>query len=157
MIARLREWFGARTPREQWLLTVMAAVFLPVLAWLLVIRPVGNAYDEALERHLLAIERHGRVASLVEAARAQPGRSAIPRNVELQLVVSEAAGMAGVTLAEATPAGQDRVAVSVANSSAAAAGEWVRSLEGRGLAVEEFRMTPTAEGGVNVSARFARR
>lgn len=157
MIVRIREWYGARTKREQLLVMLMAAIALPLLAWLLIVMPLGKAQDEALEKHLQAVDRNGRVAALAEAIKAQPARSGVARNVDLQLVVTEAAGLAGVTLAEAAPAGPDAVTVSIDNSTAAAAGEWVRSLEARGLVVEELRMTPTAEGGVNVSARLARR
>lgn len=157
MIVRVREWYEGRTAREKRMLVAMIALAVPLLAWLLVVRPLNNAYDEALERHLEAVDRHGRVAALADRIKVQPARPAAPRNVELQFVVSEAAGLAGLTLAEVSPSGTDTVAVTATNARAPAASEWLRSLEARGLLVEELRMTPTAEGGVNVSARLARR
>lgn len=157
MIVHVRQWYISRTRREQLLLALMAAIAVPLLGWLLIVMPLGKAHDEALERHMQAVDRQGRVAALAEVLKAQPGQAGIPRNVDLQLVVTEAAGLAGVTLAEASPAGPDAVTVAITNSTAAAAGEWVRSLEARGLTVDELRMTPNAEGGVNVSARLARR
>lgn len=157
MIVRVREWYTQRTSRERRMLIAMVALAVPLLAWLAVIRPLDIAYEEALERHLEAVDRHGRVAALADRVTSQPSRPTAPRDVELQFIVSEAAGLAGVSLADVTPSGADAVAVTAADARAPAASEWIRSLEARGLVVEELRMAPTAEGGVNVSARLARR
>ncbi|MBA3578063.1 MAG: type II secretion system protein M [Sphingomonas sp.] len=157
MIVRVREWYGGRTRREQILVAAMAAVALPVFAWLLVVLPVISAYEKALQDHLEAVDRNGRIVALSEAMKDRPARAAAPLDVDLQLVVSEAADLAGATLGEVTPAGPDAVSATLANSTAAAAGEWVRSLEARGLVVDDLRLAPSAEGRVNVSARLARR
>lgn len=157
MIVRVREWYSDRTIREKRMLIAMIAVAAPLLAWLVVIRPLNLAYERALERHLEAVDRHGRVAALADRITAQPARPTAPQDVELHFVVSEAAGLAGVALADVTPSGADAVAVTATNARAPAASEWLRGLEARGLVVEELRMVPTAEGGVDVSARLARR
>jgi len=157
VIVRVREWYSKRTSRERRMLIAMVALAVPLIAWLTVIRPLDIAYEEALERHLEAVDRHGRVAALADRVTSQPAQAAAPRDVELQFLVSEAAGLAGVSLADVTPSGADAVSATAANARAPAASEWLRSLEARGLVVEELRMAPTAEGGVNVSARLSRR
>lgn len=157
MIGRIRHWYSARTTREQWMLLGMVAVAVPVLLWLALIAPLSNAADEALERHLEAVDRHGRILALSESIQAEPSRARIARDTDLQLVVSEAATLAGLALADVSPAAGDSVAVRIESGRAPAAAEWLRSLEARGLVVDEFRMTPANEGGVDVSARLARR
>ena len=45
MIVDLRQWYGARSVREQRLLQLMAAIAIPLLVWLLLVVALGNAYD----------------------------------------------------------------------------------------------------------------
>lgn len=157
MMLRVYQWYGSRTAREQLLLVAMAAIAVALFAWLLVARPIANAHDKALERHLEAVDRNGRVLALAEKLKSRPGVDRASRNVDIQLVVSEAAGLAGLTLANVAPSGSDGVSVTLADAAAPVVAEWLRSLEARGVSVEEVRMTPAAEGGVDVSARLSRR
>ena len=157
MIVRVRQWYGGRTQRERWLLLAMAALAAPVLLWILLLRPLAGAEEQALERHLEAVDRHGRVLVLAEAIEAGPSRARIARDVDLQLLVTEAAGLAGVALTDVAVSGPDSVSVTLTNSSAPAATEWLRSLEARGLVVEELRLAPAGDRVVNVSARVGRR
>ena len=43
-------WWRTRTLREQRLLLALAGIAAIVLAWLLVVRPLGDALSEARER-----------------------------------------------------------------------------------------------------------
>lgn len=157
MTLRIREWYRARSRREQRLLLAMVAVAIPVFLWFALVRPLANADSQALDRHLEAVDRHGRMLALAESIEAEPSRERLAQGTELQLVVSEAATLAGVTLADINPSGEDSVSIGVESTRAPAAAEWLRSLDARGLAVDEFRMTAASEGGVHVSARVARR
>ena len=157
MTASMRAWFLGRTKREQGLIVLMLAIALPLLAWLLVVRPVGAAYDDARQDHLAAVDRHGRVLALAEAARSTPARPVEASKADLQLVVTEAASQAGITLQGATANGANSVDVTVAGGRATALGQWLAQFEARGITVEQMTMTPLPDGTVNMSARLARR
>ena len=156
MTASIRGWFLARTKREQRLIMLMLALTLPLLAWLLVIRPVSAAYDDALQDHLAAVDWHARVLALAEAARSAPARPIEASKAELQLVVTEAARQAGITLQAATASGANTVDVTVAGGRATALGQWLAQFEARGITVRQMTMTPQPNGTVNMSARLAR-
>lgn len=157
MIVRIREWYGSRAKREQWLLAAMVGIALPVFIWLAVVLPLTNAYEAAQERHLQAVDRHGRILTLAKAIEAEPSRARLNRNIDLQLLVTEAAGAAGVALGDVNPSGTESISLTITNTSAPAATEWLRGLEARGLSIQELRITPAGQGVVNVSARLARR
>ena len=157
MIVQVREWVAARTRRERRLLALMLAIALPVLAWLLVVRPLDAAHDAALERHQEAVDRNGRVRMLAAAAASAPAAAAATGGPELALVVTDSAAQAGLTLDSSDPLGPDAVAVGIARASASAAMQWLSALEGRGIAVEELRMVPGQDGSVSVNARLVRR
>jgi len=152
----VRDWFMSRTKREQSLLLLMLALALPVLAWLLVVRPLNAAYDDALDDHLAAVDRHASVLALAEAAKAEPSRRVEANKADLQLVVTQAARQAGITLQGADPSGSNAVDVAVAGGRATALGQWLAQFEAQGIAVQQMSMTPQPDGTVNMSARLAR-
>jgi len=157
MILHIQDWLGGRTPRERRLIILMVAIAVPLLAWLLVIRPMTLAYDEALETHLEAVDRNGRVKMLATAAKAPPraARAAAP-TADLGLVVAEAASQAGLALEGNNPAGPNAVAITIGQAPPMAAAQWLGGLEERGLAVQEWKLTPTGTGTVSVSARVTK-
>lgn len=158
MILAVREWYGGRTRREQLLLLVMVAIAVPLLLWLLVVMPVTAAYRDSLQDQLEAVDRHGRVLALADAAKASPARAPSPdAGTDMQLLLTEAAGNAGIALQQATPDGPDAATVGAAGVRAPAVAQWLRELDARGIAVSELRMTPQGDGTVSVSARLARR
>jgi len=157
MIVAVREWYGGRTRREQLLLLAMVAVAVPVLLWLLVVGPVTSAYRDSLNEQLEAVDRHGRVLALAEAAKARPARGRAPdAGADIQLLLTEAAAQAGIALQQATPDGQDSANVAASGVRAPAVAQWLRELDARGIAVGELRMTPQADGTVSISARLVR-
>ena len=151
----VRDWIRGRTRREQHLILLMLTIALPVLAWLLVVRPLLTAYDTSLDEHLAAIDRHGRVLALAEAAKSTPSRRLEADKADLQLVVTQAAAQAGITLESASPSGANSVDVAVAGGRATALGQWLAQFEARGIAVQQMSMTPLPDGTVNMSARLA--
>ena len=156
MIATIRGWFLQRTQREQRLVLLMLAIAVPLFAWLAVVRPLTSAYDEALEEHLAAIDRRGRVIALAEAAKEIPARRVKTNEADLQLIVTEAASQAGIALQGATPNGVNAVEVTVSGSRATALGQWLAQFEAQGIAVQQMTMTPLPDGTVNMSARLVR-
>jgi general secretion pathway protein M len=153
----LRDWYVGRTQREQRLILVMLAVAVPVLAWFLIVRPVSGAYDQAVQDHLSAIDRHGRVMALAEAAKSTPARSVAASDADLQLVVTEAASQAGIVLQGTTPNGSNALDLNVAGGRATALLQWLAQFEAQGIAVQQMTMTPQPDGTVSMSARLARR
>jgi len=153
----VRDWFLGRTHREQRLILLMLAIALPVLAWLLAVRPLSAAYDAALDDHLAAIDRHGRVLALAEAARSTPARRVEANKADLQLVVTQAATQAGIDLQAANASGPNAVDVAVIAGRATALGQWLAQFEAQGIAIQQMTMTPQPDGTVNMSARLARR
>ena len=157
MIVTVREWYSARSVRERRLILLMLVIAVPLLAWLLVVVPLSNAYEEALERHLEAVDRNGRVRALAEPARiSRPLAAPAAGAADLALVVTEAATQAGLTLDSTSPAGPDAVTISIAQARPMAAVQWLRDFELRGIRVEDMRMAPAADGTVSLTARLVR-
>lgn len=157
MIVAVREWYGGRTRREQLLLLAMVAVAVPVLLWLVIVMPLTAAYRDALQDQLEAIDRHGRVLALADAAKARPAQAPSPdAGTDMQLLLTEAAAQAGIALQQATPEGQDAATVAAAGVRAPAVAQWLRELDARGIAVSELRMTPQGDGTVSMTARLVR-
>lgn len=156
MILVVRQWYGARTRREQRLILLMVAIAAPLLAGLLVVMPLERAYNDALERHLEAIDRNGRVRQLAETSTARPAVAPGAGGADLPLVIAESAARAGLTLDSNGAAGPNSASVAIAGAPAPTAVQWLRDLETRGVAVEDVRLTPAANGTVAVSARLAR-
>jgi general secretion pathway protein M len=157
MIVTIREWYVARTVRERRLLLLMLTIAVPLLAWLLVVMPLSKAYEEALERHLEAVDRNGRVRALAEAQEAaRPPVVPVAAAPELALLVAEAATQAGLTLDSNSAAGPDEVNIAIGQARPAAAVQWLRDFELRGIRVQDLRMTPGADGTVSVTARLVR-
>lgn len=153
MIVRLRHWYLARSDRERRLLLLMALIGLPLLAWLLVIMPLDCAYDDALKRHVEAIDRNGRVKTLASAPPRQV--SAAPGG-DLTLIVTESAAASGIPLDSNTAVGPGAVTVAISSVSPGATLQWLRGLEARGLFIDELRLSPAAGGNASATVRLSR-
>lgn len=156
MIVRVTEWYAARSTREQRLILLMLVIALPLLAWLLVVQPLGRAYDAALDRHLESVDRNGRVRALAEGARSGSSAPAAAAGQDLGMLVTESAGRAGLTIAANESAGAGSAKVTIAQAPSAAAMQWLRELESGGVRIEELRMAPADQGLVSVTVRLAR-
>jgi general secretion pathway protein M len=154
MMGSLEAWYLGRARREQLLLVLMVAIALPILAWLVVVRPLTRAYDDALERHIEAVDRHGRVAALTEAS---PDAAAPSRfGGDLAQLVTQVAGANGITLERVSPAGRDSVDVAAIGASGAAYTRWLQQFDRQGLRVEQMTLAPQPDGTVNLSTRLTR-
>lgn len=151
MIVRVRDWYGTRSARERRLLQLMLAILVPLLIWLLLVIPLRNAYEDALQRQLQAVDRNGRVKAL--ATRAAGGPRSVPRAVsDLTLFLSDSARQRGIT-AEVSPGSTPGSAVITITSSAApTALDWLRGLEAAGYRLSDVRLAPSGAGAVSVTA-----
>lgn len=156
IFVRFRDWMSERSERERRLIWLMLAVAVPILAWALIVRPLSNAYDATLEKHLQAVDRNGRVRALAQVAKDRTAAPAAVAVADLGLAITESAGQAGLALDGNAPAGGDVASISIAQASPAAAIRWFQDLQARGLIVEEWRMSPAGSGTVTVTARVRR-
>lgn len=156
MIVAIREFYLARSTREQRLILLMAAIAAPLLAWLLIIRPLGSGYEAALDRHLESVDRNGRVKALAENARSGEAPGTRAPGPDIALLVAESASRSGLAIESGGNAGAGAVSVSVASAPPVTAMQWLRELELGGVRVEELRMVPAGQGMVSLTARLAR-
>lgn len=154
MIVRLRHWYLARTARERRLVQVMAAIAIPLLVWLLLVRPLGNLYQDALQQQLEAVDRNGRVKALAE--RAGDGPATVPAAVpDLALFVIDSARQRGISAEARAGTAPGSAAVSIASAPAPIALDWLRGLESQGYVLSDVRVTPAGSGAVAISATLA--
>jgi general secretion pathway protein M len=140
MSALLLGWHD-RSPRERTLLTIMGALFVILLAWLAIVRPLADALDAAKTRHGLA------VVALAEArARGRPaaGSAPIPAG-PIDALIAQAAAEAGFTGARIAARGPARAIVAIDAARPQALFGWIGQMERRGLAVERLRAQANAD------------
>jgi general secretion pathway protein M len=151
-------WWRLRSRREQWLLAVMMMLGAITFAWLLVIRPLGDAV-------VAAKERHDRAVIALAEARAQ---AAVIRRFEavrtpvlagpLESAVSAAAAASGFQLSRIQPDGDNRLSLSLASAKPQAFFTWLDGLErGQGLVVERLNVTSNSDRTLAVELTLRRR
>ena len=147
-------WWHARSPRERTLLTVMAALAALVLGWLLIVRPLGDALDNARQRHGAA------VVALAEArVRSDPGggRAAGSPPSPLDALVSRTATEAGFATARVTGGGPATARLTLDAARPQALFGWLARLEAQGVRIETLRARANPDRTVAVEAQFSAR
>jgi len=158
MRARLRFWWGERSEREQRLLLVMAALFAVVLAWLLVIRPLGDALADARARHDRAVialaEARGAAGTIGSLEKSVPVALPTPINI----FVGQRAAEAGFTVERIEPQGSNAVTLSIAAARPQAFFAWASDMErSHGLIVDRLTARPNPDKTLAVQATFRAR
>jgi general secretion pathway protein M len=152
-LAPVTGWFLSRTPRERWLIGLMLAIAIPLVAWVAVARPMLLSLEAAKARHVAAVRAHGAVlAQLAQLETSPPG--AVPSaesGAPLALRVTDAAARAGLRLTANEPRGPDAVSIAVSGPPTASL-RWLRQLEAGGLSVRELTITPEGPNAVIVRA-----
>lgn len=151
MIVAVRQWYSGLSPREQRLIVAMLLVALPVLAWLLLVRPISIAYDAALTRHLESVDRRGRIAALVDLTKLQP-RTTAATGGDLVLLLSDQSRQAGLTIDIQPGATAGTARLSAASVPASAMAAWLTRLEAAGYVLDQLRFTPKGDDTVAVEA-----
>ncbi|HEX8571565.1 MAG TPA: type II secretion system protein GspM [Allosphingosinicella sp.] len=138
MTARLQALWLARTPRERWLLGVMLALVVLVLAWLIILRPLGDLLSAARERHghAVAALAEARAQAKAIAALEQDRPAAVQGPIDQ--AVAAAASEAGFQLSQLQAQGPGRVAIAIGAARPQALFGWVAALEAQGYIVERF-------------------
>jgi general secretion pathway protein M len=147
-------WWADRSKREQRLLAIMVLLMIIVFGWLLLVRPLIYALEEAKLRHGEAVVALAEARARTAALRPSDGRTAVPFG-PIDALVSRTATEAGFTGARIAAQGPARVTVSIPSARAPAFFAWIDSLERQGLSVERLRATASPDRTLATEAVFA--
>jgi general secretion pathway protein M len=149
--------WAARTPRERWLLTVMLGLIALILAWLLILRPLGDMLSAAKARHGEAVaalaEARAEVAAIERLERRRPSTAAGP----IDLAVAAEASQAGFQLSKLEPRDGDRVALAIGAARPQALFAWVAGLEARGYVVDSLSASVNPDRTLSAQILLRRR
>jgi general secretion pathway protein M len=151
MIGAFSLWWRERTRRERGLLAFLFALFALTMAWLLVVRPLGDSLAAARERHGAAViavaEAKARAAAIGLLERDRPMALGGP----IELVVGQAAGAAGFQLSRIQPEGAGRISLAIEAARPQALFAWVSEMErGKGLIVERLTASSNSDRTLSV-------
>lgn len=159
MMTSLKSWFRSRSAREQRLLLAMLGVAGLVLAWLAVVRPLGDGLAAARERHGAAIVALADARAQAEQIRLLERRKPASAAEPLPALVGSAAAEAGFQLSRIEPQeGGAGVLVALESAKPEALFGWVAQMEGaRGLIVDRLNATANADRTLAVQITFRAR
>lgn len=147
----LTAWWRERTRREQRMLLILGALFALVLAWLLVVRPLGDRLADARERHNEAVialaEARAAAAAIGRLEKARPA----PLAGQVEQAVAQSATAAGFQLSRIQPEGPNRATLSIEAARPQALFGWVSEMEStRGMIVERLTATSNSDRTLSV-------
>jgi general secretion pathway protein M len=154
----VQEWWRTRSLREQRLLLVMFGLLFIVIAWLLVIRPLGDALSQARERHgravLAVAEARARAQAISGLETTAPARP----NVPLDMLISRSATEAVFPVTGIEREGAGRATMTIQSVRPQAFFGWVNQMETRsGLIVERLSATTNSDQTLAVTITFRAR
>jgi general secretion pathway protein M len=157
MSARLKALWASRTPRERRLLAVMLGLIALILAWLLILRPLGDMLSAAKARHGEAVEAlaeaRAQAAAIERLERRKPAAAAGP----IDMAVAAEASQAGFQLSQLQPRDGDRVALAIGSARPQALFGWVAGLEARGLIVDTLSASANPDRTLSAQIVLRRR
>jgi general secretion pathway protein M len=158
MMGGFGPWWQSRTLREQRLLLAMFGLLAVVLAWLLVVRPLGDAYSAARERHGAAVialaEAKARAETVALIERERPASLAEP----LEMVIGRSANEAGFAVSQLRAEGTNRVVVAMAAVRPQAFFGWVETTAAaNGLIVDRLTAGTNSDQTLTVEVAFRAR
>lgn len=158
MSPRTLLWWRGRTLREQRLLIAMAALAAAVLAWLLVIRPLGDALAEARERHGEAVVRLAEARAGAAAIGRAEADAAPPLTMPIEALISQSATEAGFPVSRVERQGGNRAMLVLDSVRPQAFFAWVERLEqGQGLRVDAMSASTNSDSTLSVQVTFRAR
>lgn len=145
-----------RTPRERLILTVGAALAVPMIIWLLVWQPLLKGRDEAekkVQARQQTLEWMRGAAAQVKALRAS-GVSASGVQQPPQQLVTSAAAQHKLLINRIEPAGGNRYNLWLAEADYLAVVRFIDTLQSRGVAVDAMSLSRQPGPGL-VSVRLS--
>ena len=150
MMSAIKNWWQARSAREQILVATMLALLVPTLAWLFILRPLNGAIALATENQKAAVARLGQVT---EQASAVKGR--LPHAVQPpRTIIANAATTAGFSSFQLEAGLEDRVSFRLQTAKPIALFNWIDALDQEGVFVESITIRPNSDATVSVAAVF---
>jgi len=144
-MAMFLPWWHQRSAREQLLIGIAGALLAALLAWLLILRPLGQARAAAEDEARIAQAQLAQTRALAAAIRARPAPPAGPAHELIGRRLAEA-GLSPTRL-EAQGPGQALVEIAAINGRLLIG--WAAALEQRdGLVVDELEATRNADQSV---------
>lgn len=157
MMAGFASWWRLRSEREQRLLIVMFVLLGIVLAWLLVIRPLGDTLEAAKRRHAEAVTALAEAKARTQTARPTRGVRSQPPSGPLDRFISRTATEAGFAGARVAGRGGGQVTIAIDAARPQAFFAWVRQMEEQGLVVDSLRARANQDRTLAVEAAFRER
>lgn len=149
MIEALKRWLHARSRRERVLLGIAAALSFAVAAIYGVALPLASARESAWIEYRGALERRATPGP------AQPSSGVSLDPARLSALVQSSADERGFALSRVTPENRGRLSLSIAQARAGPVTDWLRTLEEKGVIVEQVRLSPRGDGTVSAEMMLA--
>lgn len=148
-------WWRERSVREQRLLLLMTALFVAVMLWLAIVRPLAAALDRARHRQAAAVTALAAVreqATALEALRkSMPTRPTTP----IATFVGGQARAAGFSGFHVAAAGDERATITIDAVRPQAFFGWIARLEReQGLVVDSLSARANSDATLTVEARL---
>lgn len=141
----LAGFWQARTRREQRLLMLMAALALPILLWLAVLRPLGAAQTQAATALAAATADH----SALLAARAALDAAPPARGAPLMQRLQAASAAAGLSLASLDASGPNGATARISAARAPVLLRLIAGLEADGVVISSLSVSRNDDSSVN--------
>lgn len=148
----MSDWWAQRSARERIMLAVMLLIAIPILAWLLVARPLADAKTDARAEYLSALDRNARVKAMMSS---DADRTDLALAVPLTQFIDEQASQRGFTLTANAQEAPGVIRIAIAQASGQALLGWLGELEAQGLVISNLQITPGEAGGVALSATIS--
>lgn len=148
MTENIVQWWAGRSQRERVMLIVMLAIALPILAWLLILRPIDSALETARNDHWVATTRLIQVRS---DAGLLKNTTAIA-NETAQAIAARSASAAGFVPSRLDPTPDGKAMLTLPSAKPAALARWLSALDREGVFVETITVRPNSDSTVAVEA-----
>jgi general secretion pathway protein M len=157
MIARLKQYWADRSPREQQLLGVMLVLLALVVIGLGIVRPLAKATETAQARLDRVALESGQIRAAADRLRGAQKDAPPPATVALPVAVSQSASAAGFSLAMLDAQGEDRIGITIASAKSPALFGWFTQLAKQGIFVERMTIRTGGDATLAVDATLRQR
>jgi general secretion pathway protein M len=152
MITQLRNWWGDRSLREQWMLGIMLTAITAFLTWFAVLIPLAKGLEHARTRHNQAVVDLATVSEKATALKSILAKPTPPLGAPVPAFISQLAGEAGFTLSRADPVGTNGVAIVIVAAKSPALFDWLSSLDARGIFISQLTIRTNSDMTIAVDA-----